>query len=64
MLAHDDEGGEEVERIELEAQLPLGMLGDTEYQPQEFHLEAGDRLWVLTDGVYEATLGSRQYART
>lgn len=56
--------GEEVERIELEAQLPLGMLGDTEYQPQEFHLEAGDRLWVLTDGVYEATLGSRQYART
>lgn len=53
--------GDEIELIELDAQLPLGMLEETEYQAQEFQLEPGDRLFVLTDGVYAAARASRNY---
>lgn len=41
-----------VERVELEAQLPLGMFEDTDYVCQELHAEPGDRLVFVSDGVY------------
>ncbi|WP_218040421.1 PP2C family protein-serine/threonine phosphatase [Actinomadura sp. WMMB 499] len=46
--------GTEVTTVELEQQLPLGMFPDTEYRPQRFRLEPGDRLVVVSDGVFSA----------
>ncbi|MBO2462077.1 PP2C family protein-serine/threonine phosphatase [Actinomadura violacea] len=46
--------GAEVTRIPLEQQLPLGMFPDTEYRPQRFRLEPGDRLVIVSDGVFSA----------
>jgi serine phosphatase RsbU (regulator of sigma subunit) len=43
-----------VDRIVLEQQLPLGMFPETRYDVQEFDLAAGDRLFVVSDGVYAA----------
>ncbi|HEY6596084.1 MAG TPA: PP2C family protein-serine/threonine phosphatase [Asanoa sp.] len=49
----------DVEDVELEAQLPLGMFDGTIYRPQHFQLRPGDRLFGVSDGVYEAvTSGS------
>jgi serine phosphatase RsbU (regulator of sigma subunit) len=45
--------------VELEHQLPLGMFADTRYAPQEVALLPGDRLFVVSDGVHEATPGGR-----
>ncbi|GAA4325252.1 PP2C family protein-serine/threonine phosphatase [Actinomadura luteofluorescens] len=42
------------ERIAFEAQMPLGMFGDTRYVPQEFAVEPGDRLVIVSDGVHGA----------
>ena len=42
--------GNKVEPVELEAQLPLGMFEDTAYTEQEFAVETGDRLIILSDG--------------
>ncbi|MFF4317774.1 PP2C family protein-serine/threonine phosphatase [Streptomyces sp. NPDC001568] len=42
-----------VERIELEAQLPLGMFEDTVYTCQRLRVLPGDRLFLLSDGVYD-----------
>ncbi|PBC85436.1 Serine phosphatase RsbU, regulator of sigma subunit [Streptomyces sp. 2224.1] len=50
--------GKSVERIDLEAQLPLGMFEESHYTPQEFTLAPGDRLIFVSDGVYE-TLSPR-----
>jgi serine phosphatase RsbU (regulator of sigma subunit) len=44
--------GGSVERVELEAQLPLGMFEETDYVVQEFRAEPGDRLVFVSDGVY------------
>lgn len=41
-----------VERIEFDAQLPLGMFEETDYVTQEFGVEPGDRLVFVSDGVY------------
>lgn len=46
--------GTDVTTVELEQQLPLGMFPDTEYKPQRFRLEPGDRLVVVSDGVFSA----------
>ncbi|WP_141579285.1 PP2C family protein-serine/threonine phosphatase [Actinomadura sp. WMMA1423] len=46
--------GGTTERIGFEAQMPLGMFGDTRYVPQEFAVEPGDRLVVVSDGVHGA----------
>ncbi|WP_199747791.1 PP2C family protein-serine/threonine phosphatase [Actinomadura sp. WAC 06369] len=46
--------GTDVTAVELEQQLPLGMFPDTEYKPQRFRLEPGDRLVVVSDGVFSA----------
>ncbi|MGV9938549.1 PP2C family protein-serine/threonine phosphatase [Streptomyces sp. NPDC003401] len=46
--------GDTTERVELEAQLPLGMLEETPYEEQTFTVEPGDRLIVLSTGVHGA----------
>ncbi|MET9340413.1 PP2C family protein-serine/threonine phosphatase [Nonomuraea sp. NPDC003804] len=46
--------GTDVETIKLEQQLPLGMFGNTAYTEQSVTLQPGDRLVVMTDGVYDA----------
>lgn len=46
--------GRIVERVPLEAQLPLGMFEESHYEAQEFHVLPGDRLLLVSDGVYEA----------
>ncbi|MFD9445570.1 PP2C family protein-serine/threonine phosphatase [Streptomyces sp. NPDC060006] len=46
--------GDTLERIELEAQLPLGMLEETLYDKQTFQVEPGDRLIVVSTGVHGA----------
>ncbi|SCL36539.1 Serine phosphatase RsbU, regulator of sigma subunit [Micromonospora nigra] len=46
--------GAAVRRIPLDQQLPLGMFAETRYEVQEFTLEPGDRLFVVSDGVWAA----------
>jgi serine phosphatase RsbU (regulator of sigma subunit) len=53
--------GDEVIDQRLEAQLPLGMFDGTRYQLQEFQLQPGDRLFLLSDGVFEAISGETRY---
>ncbi|MFV2177373.1 PP2C family protein-serine/threonine phosphatase [Actinomadura sp. LOL_016] len=40
--------------VGFDAQLPLGMFGDTRYTIEEFAVEPGDRLVVVSDGVHAA----------
>ncbi|GAA2663017.1 PP2C family protein-serine/threonine phosphatase [Streptomyces lunalinharesii] len=42
-----------LERIEPEAQLPLGMFEDTIYHVEQFEVRPGDRLLIVSDGVYD-----------
>ncbi|AXE86978.1 Phosphoserine phosphatase RsbU [Streptomyces sp. Go-475] len=42
-----------VERVDFDAQLPLGMFEETDYVAQEFRAEPGDRLVFVSDGVYD-----------
>jgi serine phosphatase RsbU (regulator of sigma subunit) len=44
--------GGHTERVELEAQLPLGMFEESVYQEQTFPVEPGDRLIVVSTGVH------------
>jgi serine phosphatase RsbU (regulator of sigma subunit) len=53
--------GDAIERVELEAQLPLGMFDGTVYTEQEFAVQPGDRLFAVSDGVPEATVGANWY---
>ncbi|MFF2223268.1 PP2C family protein-serine/threonine phosphatase [Streptomyces globisporus] len=61
--------GRSVHRMELEAQLPLGMFEESQYTVQDFHVEPGDRLLLFSDGVYDAVsplgeaYGDRMLAR-
>ncbi|GAA2498600.1 PP2C family protein-serine/threonine phosphatase [Streptomyces gobitricini] len=41
------------EPVSFEAQLPLGMFEDTLYTTQRFDVQPGDRLFFLSDGVYD-----------
>ncbi len=43
-----------VERLEFEAQFPLGMFEESPYTAQEFQALPGDRLIFVSDGVYAA----------
>jgi hypothetical protein len=43
--------------ISLLGSLPLGVIADVEYEQATFHLNRGDRLVFLSDGVVEATNG-------
>ena len=44
----------EIEPIKLDQQMPLGMFGDTRYRVQPVSFLAGDRLIILSDGLYGA----------
>jgi serine phosphatase RsbU (regulator of sigma subunit) len=44
----------DIEPIELDAQLPLGMFDGTHYREQEMWVEPGDRLVIASDGVHTA----------
>jgi serine phosphatase RsbU (regulator of sigma subunit) len=46
--------GNVTEMVGFEAQLPLGMFGDARYVTEEFHVEPGDRLVIVSDGVHSA----------
>jgi len=46
----------QVERVELEAQLPLGMFEETVYDEQVVDIRPGDRLLVVSDGVHGVVL--------
>lgn len=46
--------GGAVERLEMEAQLPLGMFEDTHYSTQEITIQPGDRLVIFSDGFHAA----------
>lgn len=48
-----------VTRIELDAQLPLGMFAENRYAIQKFTLDPGDRLVIVSDGVHRAAPGGR-----
>ncbi|MDG4828905.1 PP2C family protein-serine/threonine phosphatase [Solwaraspora sp. WMMD1047] len=54
----------EVTHQELEAQCPLGMFEGTLYQPQRFELTPGDRLFVVSDGVFDAASRDVRYGAT
>ncbi|WP_410811582.1 PP2C family protein-serine/threonine phosphatase [Micromonospora sp. 067-2] len=48
----------------LEAQFPLGMFEATDYHEQRITLERGDRLFVVSDGVLDATGRDVRYGET
>ncbi|MFF1545551.1 PP2C family protein-serine/threonine phosphatase [Streptomyces sp. NPDC058291] len=51
-----------VQRVDFEAQLPLGMFEETDYVAQDFQVEPGDRLVFVSDGVHEvASPGGETY---
>ncbi|MFD3437223.1 PP2C family protein-serine/threonine phosphatase [Streptomyces sp. NPDC058685] len=58
-----------VERVDFNAQLPLGMFDESSYEAQEFQALPGDRLVFVSDGVYGAvskageSYGERALAR-
>ncbi|MCW3841972.1 serine/threonine-protein phosphatase [Micromonospora yasonensis] len=48
----------------LEKQFPLGMFEGTDYREQQFQLRRGDRLFVVSDGVVDATAQRIRYGET
>jgi serine phosphatase RsbU (regulator of sigma subunit) len=51
--------GGDLQPIDLDRQLPLGMFADTRYAPQSFTLEPGDRLFIVSDGIHAAAPGGQ-----
>jgi hypothetical protein len=51
----------ELREQKLEAQFPLGMFETSQYTPQSFQLRAGDRLFVISDGIFDAPGGAGSY---
>ena len=45
--------GEEVHALDLPVNLPFGMFSDTVYESATVHLEPGDRIVLVTDGMLE-----------
>ncbi|MBZ6226613.1 PP2C family protein-serine/threonine phosphatase [Streptomyces olivaceus] len=60
----------QVAAMPFDAQLPLGMFGDTPYTCEEFRVRPGDRLLIGSDGVYDTAsaagemYGERALARS
>jgi serine phosphatase RsbU (regulator of sigma subunit) len=54
----------EVRDQALDAQFPLGMFEASEYTPQRFTLQRGDRLFVISDGVFDAPGALGRYGDT
>ncbi|ASW55122.1 PP2C family protein-serine/threonine phosphatase [Plantactinospora sp. KBS50] len=52
--------GAGVHRVVLEEQLPLGMFEEGRYTVQQFRIEPGDRLFLVSDGVYAAAPGEHE----
>lgn len=48
----------------LEAQFPLGMFDGSHYHPQQFELTVGDRLFIISDGVFNAGSSTARYGET
>ncbi|GIJ11138.1 PP2C family protein-serine/threonine phosphatase [Micromonospora andamanensis] len=48
----------------LEEQFPLGMFEGTNYREQFVQLQRDDRLFMISDGVIEATGGNERYGQT
>ena len=60
VLLRDGEVSEQV----LDKQVPLGMFEGTDYREQQFQLNRGDRLFVVSDGVIDATSERIRYGET
>ena len=45
----------------LEPQFPLGMFETSEYTTQRFQLRTGDRMFVVSDGVFDAPITTGRY---
>ncbi|MFI5489949.1 PP2C family protein-serine/threonine phosphatase [Micromonospora echinaurantiaca] len=54
----------EVTEQPLEEQFPLGMFEATDYREQHLELRRGDRLFVVSDGVIDATGQNVRYGET
>ncbi|MEV1144481.1 PP2C family protein-serine/threonine phosphatase [Micromonospora sp. NPDC049799] len=54
----------DVRELPLEAQFPLGMFEATDYREQQFALHRNDRLFVVSDGVIDATGQDVRYGET
>lgn len=50
-----------VQEQTLEAQFPLGMFESSDYTVQRLELQPGDRLMVVSDGVFDAVAGTGRY---
>lgn len=50
--------------LPLEAQFPLGMFESSEYTMQPNRLRPGDRLIIVSDGVFDAASGTGRYGET
>ncbi|MFI2646163.1 MULTISPECIES: PP2C family protein-serine/threonine phosphatase [Micromonospora] len=55
--------GEVTEQV-LDKQFPLGMFEGTDYREQQFQLHREDRLFVVSDGVIDATAERIRYGET
>lgn len=44
-----------VDPLQPDAQMPLGLFGDTAYQSEQMRTSPGDRLLIASDGLYAAT---------
>jgi hypothetical protein len=44
----------DIEPLVLDEQMPLGMFSDTRYRTQSLSLTPGDRLMIISDGLYSA----------
>jgi serine phosphatase RsbU (regulator of sigma subunit) len=51
--------GTQLTSIKVDHQLPLGMFSDTRYTLQHMTLDAGDRLFIVSDGVHAAAPGDQ-----
>ncbi|WP_232533809.1 PP2C family protein-serine/threonine phosphatase [Plantactinospora sp. KBS50] len=51
----------EVRHEKLDEQFPLGMFEGSIYRPQRFRLAPGDRLYLVSDGVYDAAAEAGRY---
>ncbi|MFI5836368.1 PP2C family protein-serine/threonine phosphatase [Micromonospora sp. NPDC051300] len=56
--------GGDVAQQTLDKQFPLGMFDGTDYREQRFQLDRGDRLFVVSDGVVDATAEQVRYGES